>query len=216
MTVTSSTTCQALLRNQRPQALLLIDLQNDYFPGGSMELVDAQAAVRQAARLLESFRLRAAPIVHVQHLSMSPGASFFKPGTRGAEIHESLKPAQGETLVVKHYPNSFRGTSLLKTLQELRVEELVVAGMMTHMCVDTTVRAAADLGFKCLLASDACATLDLRFAGESVKAREVQLAYLAGLEGSFARVLPTRELVRNPEHKQLNQAAPRGWRRSLA
>lgn len=156
MTVTSSTTCQALLRNQRPQALLLIDLQNDYFPGGSMELVDAQAAVHQAARLLESFRLRAAPIVHVQHLSTNPGASFFKPGTRGAEIHESLTPAQGETLIVKHYPNSFRGTSLLKTLQELRVEELVVAGMMTHMCVDTTVRAAADLGFKCLLASDAC------------------------------------------------------------
>ena len=176
------------------EALVLIDLQNDYFPGGTMELVDADAAVAQAARLLAAFRAKGLPIFHVQHIAKRPGATFFVPGTAGAEIHRAVQPAPGERVVVKHFPNSFRETTLLEELRSADATKLTFAGMMTHMCVDTTVRAAADLGFACSLAQDGCATRALQFGGRHVDADAVQLAYLAGLDGSFASVRPTQEL----------------------
>lgn len=97
-------------------------------------------------------------------------------------------------MMVKHFPNSFRDTPLLSHLQTQHIDQLVIAGMMTHMCVDTTVRAAFDLGFTCTLAQDACATRSLTFHGQAVSAQQVQLAYLAALNGLFARVLPTTEI----------------------
>lgn len=169
-------------------ALVLIDLQNDYFPGGSMELVGAEAAVAQAASLLKAFRARALPIFHIQHISKRPGATFFLPGTKGAEIHAAVRPSAGEATVTKHFPSGFRETNLLENLRGAGASKLVLAGMMTHMCVDTTVRAAADLGFECQLAHDGCATRSLQFAGQPVDAAQVQLAYLAALNGAFARV----------------------------
>lgn len=175
-------------------ALVLIDLQNDYFPAGTMELVGADAAVAQASRLLADFRRHARPVVHIQHIARRPGATFFLPGTAGAEIHASVRPAAGERVVTKHFPSAFRETTLLEDLRALGASKLVFAGMMTHMCVDTTVRAAADLGFQCSLAQDACATRDLQFAGRTVEAANVQLAYLAALNGSFATVRTAEEL----------------------
>ena len=177
-----------------PTALVLVDLQNDYFPGGTMELVGADSAVAQAALLLQAFRQRALPIFHVQHIAKRPGATFFLPGTRGAEIHDAVRPTAGEPVVVKHFPNSFRETSLLEDLRSAGASKLVFAGMMTHMCIDTTVRAAADLGFQCALAQDACATRALQFAGQRIEAEHVQLAYLAGLNGTFASVRSVQEL----------------------
>lgn len=177
-----------------PSALVLIDLQNDYFPGGTMQLVGADAAVARAAQLLAAFRQRGWPIFHVQHIAQRAGATFFLPGTPGADIHAAVQPAPGETVVVKHYPNAFRDTSLLAGLRAAGATRLVMAGMMTHMCVDTSVRAAADLGFECLLAHDGCATRTLQFGGQTVDAQQVQLAYLAALNGSFAAVRSADEL----------------------
>ncbi len=176
-------------------ALILIDLQNDYFPGGTMELAGADAAVTQAARLLQAFRQRGLPLFHVQHIATRPGATFFLPGTQGAEIHAAVRPLAGEPVVVKHFPNSFRETALLEQLRAAGATRLVFAGMMTHMCVDTTVRAAADLGFACSLAQDGCATRTLQFDGHSVAAEQVQLSYLAGLNGAFASVKPVQALL---------------------
>ena len=178
-----------------PTALVLIDLQNDYFPGGAMELVGAEAAVARAAALLAAFRERALPVFHVRHLATRAGATFFLPDTAGAEIHAAVAPATGERVVTKHFPNSFRETTLRDELRAAEATGLVFAGMMTHMCVDTTVRAAADLGFACSLAQDGCATRELRFGGNAVDAASVQLAYLAGLNGSFAAVKPAEELI---------------------
>jgi len=169
-------------------ALVLIDLQNDYFPGGTMELVGAEAAVSQARNLLQAFRGRGLPIFHIQHIAKRPGATFFLPGTKGAEIHAAVAPGAGEALITKHFPNGFRETNLLEALRGAGASKLVIAGMMTHMCVDTTVRAAADLGFECRLAQDGCATRALQFSGQKVEAGQVQLAYLAALNGAFAKV----------------------------
>ena len=175
-------------------ALLIVDIQNDYFPGGAMEVVGAKAAAAEAARLLATFRQHARPIVHIQHIATRPGATFFLPNTAGVEIHESVRPSPGEVVFPKHFPNSFRETPLLDHLRAVGITELVIAGMMTHMCIDTTTRAAADFGFKCFLAHDACATRALSLNGVHVAAENVQTAYLAALNGLFAKVLSAHEL----------------------
>ncbi|MGE5093615.1 MAG: cysteine hydrolase family protein [Betaproteobacteria bacterium] len=177
-------------------ALLIIDIQNDYFPGGAMENVGAVEAAGRAAKLLAAFRDKSKPVIHVQHIATRAGATFFLPGTPGAEIHESVRPRAGEPVFQKHFPNSFRETDLLAHLRGNDISQLVIAGMMTHMCIDTTTRAAADLGFACFLAQDACATRALTFNGVQVPAQSVQAAYLAGLNGAFAKVQAADELIR--------------------
>jgi nicotinamidase-related amidase len=177
------------------RALLLIDIQNDYFPGGAMELVGSFEAAERARALLEAFRGAGLPVIHMQHVSVRPGATFFLPDTPGVEIHERVAPAPGETVFRKHFPNSFRETGLLEHLRAARLSALTIAGMMTHMCVDSTTRAAADLGFECTLAGDACATRALTLDGTAVPADSVHRAFLAALNGLFARVMPAERIV---------------------
>jgi len=175
--------------------LIIVDLQNDYFPGGAMELEGAEAAGERAAQALAEFRKRGWPVVHVRHLSVRPGATFFVPGTPGAEIHASVRPAAGEAVVEKNFPNSFRNTDLGKRLEALGAKHLVIAGMMTHMCVDATVRQAADLGYRVTLMADACATREQSYAGERVPAKQVHTAFLAALNGLYAKVLPASDAL---------------------
>ena len=175
--------------------LLIVDIQNDYFTGGKMELVGMEAASGNAQKLLSHFRKNNLPIVFIQHLSTRPNASFFIPNTAGAEIHESIRPLTNETVIVKHFPNSFRETHLHQFLQTHNLTELVICGAMSHMCIDTTTRAAADLGYSCKLIADACATRDLLFDGQKVLAEQVQIAYMAALNGSFAQVISTEQFL---------------------
>ena len=178
-------------------ALILVDIQNDYFPGGKMTLDGVELACANAARLLQHFRDKRLPVFHVRHLAVQPGATFFLPGTPGAEIHPSVAPMPDETVVVKHFPNSFRETSLLDRLKKAGVASIVVCGAMSHMCIDATVRAASDLGFQCLVAHDACATRALTFGRETAPAANVHAAFMAALSGAYAQVLSTEELIRN-------------------
>src|SRR5687767_1323651 len=175
-------------------ALVIIDIQNDYFPGGAMELEGADAAGSHAGKALAQFRAKGQPIIHVRHLSVRQGATFFLPNTRGAEIHAAVKPQRDETVIEKNFPNSFRNTPLQAELERRGIKNLVVAGMMTHMCVDATVRHAADLGYKVTLLGDACATRAQSYAGEKVSARQVHAAFLAALNGFYAKVVDTHEL----------------------
>ncbi|MEI6208380.1 MAG: cysteine hydrolase family protein [Desulfuromonadales bacterium] len=176
-------------------ALLLIDIQNDYFPGGRMDLVGSNEAAGAAARLLAVFRKTSWPIFHIQHISAQPGATFFVPGTAGVEIHPSVTPLPGEPVIIKHFPNSFRETGLQEQLRLSGIGTLLVCGMMTHMCVDATVRAAFDLGFTCTIAQDACATRDLTFYGEIISARQVHGAFLAALGAVYANVRTTDDIL---------------------
>ena len=174
--------------------LLVIYIQNDYFPGGAMEVEGAEAAGAKAGLAIRKFREGNQPVVHVRHLSVRPGATFFLPGTRGAEIHASVQPVAGEVVIEKNFPNSFRNTRLREELERLQATNLVVAGMMTHMCIDASVRHAADLGYKITLLGDACATRAQSYGGETVPARQVHAAFLAALNGFYARVVNTHEL----------------------
>lgn len=176
-------------------ALILVDIQNDYFPGGKMELEGSLEASQKAGELLAFFRQEQFPLVHIQHVSLRPDATFFLPDTPGVQTHERVKPIQGERVIQKNYPNSFRNTPLLNALQEQQIKRLVIAGMMTHMCIDATTRAATDLGFECWLASNACATRALTFQDSTIPAELVQGAFLAAINGTYARVMTTSEIL---------------------
>ena len=176
-------------------ALILIDIQKDYFPGGRMELVGSTEAASSAARLLAAFRKASWPVYHVQHISAQPTATFFLPGTTGIEIHSTVEPLPSEPVVTKHFPNSFRETNLQELLKANGIRQLLICGMMTSMCVDATVRAAFDLGFANTVVHDACATRDLTFNGETISAHQVHGAFLASLGAVYAEIKATDDML---------------------
>ena len=174
-------------------ALLLIDIQNDYFPGGRMPLQNSLDATHKAKEILHTYRDQKFPVIHVQHISTRPDAIHFLPCTKGVEFHSDVQPLKSEMIIKKHYPNSFKDTGLLAHLQKNRINHLAIAGMMTHMCVDATVRAAYDLGFSCTVLHDACATKDLEFNNTMISAQHVQYAFLAALQSTYASIVNVKE-----------------------
>ena len=177
------------------KALIIIDIQNDYFEKGTMTLVGSDKASENAKIVLGQFRNDKLPIIHIQHIATRPTATFFLPNTEGAKIHENVQPIGLEKVVIKHFPNSFRETELLDYLKASDITELIICGMMTHMCIDATTRAAYDFGFKCTVIGDACATKDLELNGQIAKAKDVQIAFLSALDGTFADIKTTNEFL---------------------
>ena len=175
--------------------LILIDIQNDYFPGGRMALVNMEAAAVNALKLLQAFRQTGSPIIHVQHVSKGKKATFFLPKTQGVEPHSLAAPLEDEVVVTKNYPNGFRKTRLLEILNQENITDLIFCGAMSHMCIDATVRAGFDLGFHCMIAEDACATRDLTFNDKTIQAAEVHASFMAALSGTYARVLSTEQVL---------------------
>lgn len=178
-------------------ALLLIDIQNDYFETGAMPLVGAEQAGLQAKQVLSFFRTKQLPIIHIQHIATRPNASFFIPNTKGVEIHPSVSPLANEKVIVKHFPNSFRETDLQQYLTANQIRNLVVCGMMTHMCIDASVRAAKDLGYTITLLADACATRNLEIENRKVAASEVQTAFLAALSYYYATISSVEQFCKD-------------------
>ena len=170
------------------EALLIIDVQNDYFPGGTNELHNPYEAEDRIRELIAESRECDRPVIYIQHFN-PPDDYFFIESTPGAEISDRIRPEAGDRVIVKHYPNSFLKTELDEYLRSLGVDTLIVCGMMTHMCVDTTVRAAMDYGYQVKLVADACATMDLETDGETIPAEIVQKTFIASLEGVFATVI---------------------------
>ncbi len=151
-------------------------------------------AAQNAGHLLKYYRENQLPVFHIQHITKGEANTApFIEGTPGAEIHDSVQPIEGESITRKYYPNSFRETNLLHELKKIEVGELVICGAMTHMCVDSTVRAAADLGFKCVVIHDACATKDLVFRNHLIPARDVHCTILSALEVAYAQVVTVQE-----------------------
>jgi nicotinamidase-related amidase len=177
------------------RALVIVDIQNDYFPGGAHPLVGPDDGAAAAKKVLGAARERREPIVHVEHLWDAPDASFMKPGTPGIEIHASVAPCDGEPVVRKAHPNAFRDTTLEQELRDRGVDHVVVCGMMTSMCVDATVRAVVDLGFQATVVHDACAAPDLAFSGETIPAHAVHGAFIAALGDGYAEVLSADDVT---------------------
>ncbi len=178
-------------------ALILVDIQNDYFPGGKFEQEGAELSANNAAKTMEKFREQKMPVIHIRHESLKENAGFFQPGTHGAELHDSVTPVEGEKTILKHFPNSFRETDLEQELHSIGVERVVIAGMMTFMCIDATARAANDLGFDVVVLGDACAACSLEFQGVKIPAFRVHAAFLAALEMVYADVVNTDVFIKS-------------------
>jgi nicotinamidase-related amidase len=176
------------------RALILIDVQNDYFPGGKWPLSGIESAAGNAAKVLAA-RAAGDLVVHVCHEFPTADAPFFAPGSKGAEIHPAVRGRDGEPVVLKHHVNAFRETDLKAILDRHGVEEVVVCGAMSHMCVDAGVRAAGDLGYKCVVVHDACATRDQEFEGAVVPAAQVHAAFMAALRFGYAKLVTTDEYL---------------------
>lgn len=174
------------------QALLLIDVQNDYFPGGRYPLDHPEDTLPVIARLLACFRARRLPVYFIQHLCPA-GAPFFEAGTAGAALHPALAPRPDEAVIRKTAPNSFYRTTLAAQLEKDGVDALVAGGMMTHMCVDTTVRAARSRGLPVTLITDACADTALTWQAVRLPADIVQAVHFAALADGFADVMESEE-----------------------
>jgi nicotinamidase-related amidase len=177
------------------RAIIVVDLQNDYFASGKLPLVGIDAAAANAARVIAAARASGDPVIHIRHEFARPDAPFFVAGSPGAQIHASVQPAEGETVIVKNYPNSFRETPLKQALDAKGIEDVVIVGAMSHMCIDATARAAADFGYKATVVHDACATRDLAFGGVNVPAAQVHAAYMAALASSYGTLVSTADYL---------------------
>jgi nicotinamidase-related amidase len=177
------------------RALVIVDIQNDYFPGGKWTLSGMDAAAENASRVLQAARAAGDLVVHVRHEFPTAEAPFFAPGSEGAQIHANVKAHAGEAIVVKHQINAFRDTNLKEILDASDIEELIVCGAMSHMCIDAVTRAANDFGYKVMLIHDACATRDLEFNGETIPAAQVHASYMSALGFAYAALHTTDEYL---------------------
>ena len=157
-------------------ALIIIDIQEFYYPGGFSELYQPEIAGKNAQKVLHEFRKNNDLVVHIRHNAKE-----------GAEIHQDVAPLPDEKVISKNQVNSFRDTDLLEYLHKNKVTELVLVGMQTHMCLEAATRAGADFGFKCTVIQDACTTKDLKFGDRIVKAMDVHYSTLSTLK-SYAKI----------------------------
>jgi nicotinamidase-related amidase len=167
----------------RKTALLLIDIQDFYFPGGKSELVAPEKAALNAAKLLDKFRKDKMPVIHVRHNSEP-----------GGKINDIVIPLPGEKIISKDAVNCFVGTDLLDYLKNNKIDTIVICGMQTHMCVEAATRAASDYGFKCILVHDACATKDLKYGDRIIKSEDVHYSTLSTLK-NYSMVESTAEFL---------------------
>jgi nicotinamidase-related amidase len=178
-------------------ALVVIDIQNEYFPGGALTLPDAEGAAQQAAAAIEAARAAGVEVIHIRH-EEPESDQWFVPGSRGAQTNDTVAPAGDEVVIVKHYPNSFLDTDLAERLAGAGAKRVAFCGMMTSMCVDATVRAAADLGLEPVLVDDACAAPDLEHRGRQVPAEAVHAAFCGALGDEIATLTPARDFSSGP------------------
>lgn len=179
----------------KQQGLIVVDLQNEYLPTGKLPLLGIEAAAANAARVIADARSKGIPVFHIRHEFADGEAPVFVPGTDGVLIQPAVAPVDGEPIIVKNHINSFRETELKRRLDERGVEEVVVVGAMSHMCVDAVVRAAADMGYPVTVLHDACATLDLEFNGVTVPAAQVHAAMMAAFAFGYGTVKSADEYL---------------------
>ncbi len=179
----------------KQRGLIVIDLQNEYLPTGKLPLTGIKAAAHNAALAIADARSKDIPVFHIRHEFANNEAPVFVAGSDGVEIQDTVTPAGGEAVIVKNFINSFRETDLKAQLDAKGVEEVIIVGAMSHMCVDACVRAAADMGYLVTVLHDACATLDLTFGDVTVPAAQVHAAMMAAFEFGYGKVQSTADYL---------------------
>ncbi|EKD81668.1 MAG: Isochorismatase [uncultured bacterium] len=145
------------------KALIVIDLQNDYFPGGKYPLWNAENTLNNVLAAIKTAQAKGVTIIHVQHVAGSKMAvaPFFNEGTEGVAIHSKiLQAAPDAPVVVKKFADSFHETNLEETLKSLGITELFVCGMMTQNCVTHTAISKSAEKYQVTVLMDCCTTVD--------------------------------------------------------
>lgn len=179
------------------RVLIVVDIQNDYFPGGLWEVPGMTVAADNAARLLAAARKSNDLIVHIRHEFENENAPFFKPNSHGAQIHPKVQNLKNEPVVVKRFANSYRETNLKQILDQNNIKQVVICGAMTQNCIDAITRASNDFGYECTVIHDACAARDLQFNGKQIPAEYVHGAFMAALQFAYAKTVSTEEYLNN-------------------
>ena len=159
--------------NFKDSALILIDIQNTYRKG-VMQLTNVEPAILEAQKLLNMARALKVPVIHIQH-DAGVGSPYDVTADIGA-IAAEVAPIAGEKVIVKNYPNAFVQTSLDAELKALGVQNIVLAGFMTHMCVNSTAHGAFNLGYAPTIVASATARLQRRCRRDS----STRLSAMAG------------------------------------
>lgn len=175
-------------------ALIVIDVQVG-FDDPSWGARNNPGAEENIARLLKAWRATDRPVFHIQHLSVEPG-SPLQPGLPGAEIKEIAAPLWHEPVITKRVNSAFIGTDLESRLRQRGIQTIVICGLTTNHCVETTTRMAGNLGFGTYLAGDAAATFDRTGPdGVTYPADQVHAMSLANVHGEFATVMSTDDIL---------------------
>ena len=175
--------------------LVLIDIQNEHFKGGKAELFNPEKAAFEAEKILYFFRRKNWPVFYIKHVSLERNRKFFMPGTSGVDIYKGVYPLDNEEVIIKHTSDSFFCTQLRSKLESKNVSHLVICGMATHICVDTTVRAARNFDYSVTVIENACTAVDLLWNGERIPAEKVHKIFMAALNGTFADIQTSDEWI---------------------
>ncbi len=177
------------------KATVVVDLQNEYLPTGKLALVGIEKALANADRVIANARAKGDLVINIRHEFTDPNAPFFVPGTDGVQFASSVVPREGESIIVKNYPNSFLKTDLKQMLDAQGIEEVTIVGAMSHICIDATTRAASDFGYKVTVVHDACATRDIEFGGLTVPAAQVHATMMSALGFAYAAIVTTDDYL---------------------
>jgi nicotinamidase-related amidase len=175
-------------------ALVIVDAQREYLDG-SLPLHGIDSALVEIKKLLEKARAQKVPIYHIVHYA-TPGAPIFNPDGPMSKIIDAVKPEGDEAVISKNLPSAFVNTELDNYLKKTGKTDIVIAGFMTHMCINATTRSAVDLGYHPTVIASACATRDLPAPGGSVVSADVvHKSNLASLADLLACVVQSQEEV---------------------
>lgn len=178
--------------NPTETAVLVIDIQNDYWKPPRLP---RESFIRTTRELIEFCRNQGAKIVYIKHASEKPTATSFKEGTEGFEIYRELTPHPGDPIIIKHTPGSFYQTNLDEVLKGSNIKNLIITGIQTQKCCDTTTREASARKYNCFFVTDAVETFDFKGVNDEVIDRDlIAKVTFATLKNGFATVLPFHEL----------------------
>lgn len=176
------------------EALLVIDVQNEYFTG-RLPVTFPEGSLNNILRAMDHAARAGIAVAVIQHSAAAADSPTFRKGSDGWRLHPEIEIRKGDILIEKSLPGSFTGTGLERWLKEAGVQRVAICGYMAQMCCDTTARQAFHLGFAVDFLSDATGTLDVQNSAGAISAPDLHRAVMVTQAMRFSRVMKTDEWV---------------------
>ncbi len=183
------------------RALLVIDVQNEYFTG-KLPVTYPQNSLERIEQAIDAANEAEIPVILVQHTAPQPDSATFRRSSQAWELRPEVAGRKHATVIEKNLPGSFTGTQLESWLREHNIDTVTISGYMTQLCCDTTARQAMHLGFGVEFLSDATGTLAFKNKAGAIDAEELHRAILVTQQARFSSVLPTDAWIAKIQDKQ--------------